>query len=63
MPDDLHISGAWNNPETNPVGNWPWMASIGKFHATVTAGAGANGIWQHLCGATLISKSYIHPHT
>ena len=25
------LSGPANNPETNPVGHWPWMASIGKF--------------------------------
>ena len=50
MPDELQISGAWNNPETNPVGDWPWMASIGKFEET--------GTWKHLCGTTLISQRH-----
>ena len=44
------LSGPANNPETNPVGHWPWMASIGKF---------ANDKkWIHQCGATLISSRH-----
>jgi hypothetical protein len=25
------IAGATNEPEKNPVGDWPWMASVGFF--------------------------------
>ena len=48
--DVNHVSGAHNNPETDPVGFWPWMASIGYFED--------DNQWKHLCGATLISDRY-----
>ena len=39
------------NGEINPVGNWPWMASLGKTNDV-------NKSWTHLCGATLISDRH-----
>jgi hypothetical protein len=29
--DTDFIVGATNDPEINPVGSWPWMASIGFY--------------------------------
>ena len=43
------IVGTKNNPETNPVGHWPWMASLGFYK---------EGNWTHQCGATLISRNH-----
>ncbi len=40
------ITGVPNDDELNPVGVWPWMASIGT---------GEKNKWNHLCGATLIT--------
>ena len=44
------IIGAKNDLENNPVGHWPWMASIGFNDA--------NNNWNHKCGATLISDQH-----
>ena len=44
------IAGPPNDPENNPVGFWPWMASIGSFDD--------QGLWVHQCGATLISEQH-----
>ena len=49
MSDKNFIVGAANDPETNPVGHWPWMASLGNFE---------EGEWNHQCGATLISDRH-----
>ncbi len=46
--DTNFISGAQNNGEINPVGEWPWMASIGLFEEK----------WIHKCGATLITDRH-----
>ncbi len=43
------VSGSCNNAETNPVGQWPWMASIGYYDE--------NNKWNHQCGTTLISNN------
>ena len=48
--DPKFISGAHNNEETNPVGEWPWMASLGFYSD--------DNKWQHQCGATLISNRH-----
>ncbi len=45
-----YISGAINHPEKNPVGYWPWMASVGFYDENVK--------WQHQCGATLVSQKH-----
>ena len=45
-----YVAGAPNNKETNPVGDWPWMASLGFYDA--------NDTWTHKCGATLISQHH-----
>ena len=45
-----HISGPDNNVETNPVGDWPWMASIGSITN--------ESKWEHRCGATLITDRH-----
>jgi len=46
------ISGAENDPEKNPVGFWPWMASLGFYNE--------NKKWTHQCGTTLVSqKSFL----
>jgi hypothetical protein len=29
--DSTFVAGPKNNPETNPVGQWPWMASLGLY--------------------------------
>ena len=42
------VSGPPNDSEDNPVGRWPWMASLGDFDA--------KNKWKHKCGATLISS-------
>ena len=34
----------------NPIGKWPWMASLG-FHFY--------GDWRHACGASLISTTFV----
>ena len=47
--DHKFISGATNDNEKNPVGFWPWMASIGFLE---------DGKWVHQCGATLISERH-----
>ncbi len=44
------ISGAANDPEKNPVGFWPWMASLGFYDE--------NKKWTHQCGATLVSQKH-----
>jgi len=40
---------------TGPVGSWPWMASIGKDQG----GFGRSSKWQHLCGGSLVTESYV----
>ena len=49
--DDIYlITNAHHDPEKNPAGFWPWMASLGYFED--------NGNWSHQCGATLISDRH-----
>jgi secreted trypsin-like serine protease len=43
------IVGALHDSENNPVGEWPWMASLGFYK---------DEKWQHQCGATLISHQH-----
>ena len=43
------LAGVANDQEVNPVGYWPWMASIGYY---------TNGQWIHQCGATLITHRH-----
>ena len=50
LGDSQHVRGPKPNAETNPVGHWPWMASLGFYDS--------NGDWDHQCGATLISHSH-----
>ena len=51
LSDERFIAGQTNNDEKNPVGRWPWMASLGKFND-------ADKNWTHFCGATLISDRH-----
>ena len=44
------VTGPRNDPELNPVGHWPWMASIGSVSD--------DNKWKHQCGATLISRRH-----
>ena len=44
------VAGATNHPEDNPVGNWPWMASIGFYDE--------DDKWNHQCGATLLTERH-----
>ena len=44
------VAGPKHDVEYNPLGNWPWMASIGYYDP--------NNDWIHQCGATLISSSH-----
>ena len=44
------IIGPKPNVETNPVGHWPWIASLGSFDL--------DNQWEHKCGATLISDRH-----
>ncbi len=46
--DTDFVAGAQNDGEINPVGNWPWMASLGYYDQ--------DDKWNHQCGATLISN-------
>jgi secreted trypsin-like serine protease len=48
--DTNFIAGAINDPEKNPVGRWPWMASVGLYDE--------NNKWQHKCGATLVTEKH-----
>ena len=48
--DHTFISGTITDPEKNPVGLWPWIASIGYYDK--------DDKWQHQCGATLISDRH-----
>ncbi len=47
---DNFAAGPPNHSEKNPVGHWPWMASIGHH--------GPDNKWEHKCGATLISLKH-----
>ena len=44
------LIGPENHAENNPVGDWPWMASIGSMTK--------EGKWEHRCGATLITDRH-----
>ena len=44
------VAGPAHDPEYNPVGEWPWMASLGYW--------AEDGKWDHQCGATLISQHH-----
>jgi len=44
------IAGSPNDDEKNPVGHWPWMASLGLYRE--------DNKWEHNCGATLISDRH-----
>ena len=46
LAEKNYLVGAKNDHEINPVGHWPWMASLGTLE---------DGEWNHQCGATLIS--------
>jgi len=48
--DTNYISGSIDDDEKNPVGRWPWMASIGFYDDEKT--------WQHQCGATLVTQKH-----
>ncbi len=43
-------AGPPNHSERNPLGDWPWMASIGYY--------GTDNKWEHQCGATLITDKH-----
>ena len=45
-----YLAGSKNDNEINPVGFWPWMASLGYFDE--------EDKWTHKCGATLISQQH-----
>jgi len=45
----MFITGPKNDPETNPVGHWPWMSSLGHYEGDK---------WIHQCGATLVSSKH-----
>ena len=49
ISDEDYVIGAPNDLENNPVGHWPWMASIGNL---------VDKEWKHQCGATLISDQH-----
>ena len=48
--DHEFITGPAHDPEYNPAGEWPWMASLGYW--------AEDGKWDHQCGATLISHHH-----
>ena len=48
--DGNFVAGAQNDPEHNPVGFWPWIASLGSFNDL--------NEWVHQCGATLITQKH-----
>ena len=48
--NDAHVRGRPNDAEVDPVGFWPWMASLGYYDE--------GGQWSHQCGATLISHNH-----
>ena len=50
LETDTFVSGSINDPEKNPAGTWPWMASLGFVHEEKS--------WNHRCGATLISDQH-----
>jgi len=50
VTDSTFISGAFNDDEKNPVGYWPWMASIGTYDTNMK--------WNHHCGASLVTTSH-----
>lgn len=49
IPEVDLLAGPGNDVENNPVGHWPWIASVGLLE---------EGGWKHLCGATLISDRF-----
>ena len=52
MPSSDHefVAGPAHEPEYNPAGEWPWMASLGYY--------AVDDKWDHQCGATLISHRH-----
>ena len=48
--DGNFIAGAKNDLENNPVGFWPWIASLGSYDDKKE--------WIHQCGATLVSDRH-----
>ena len=48
--DTSFVIGSQHDREVNPVGHWPWMASIGYYNE--------KDEWVHQCGATLISSQH-----
>jgi hypothetical protein len=66
--DSTFVAGPKYNPETNPVGQWPWMASLGLYverseeqlliekNGNIEKNVSSDKrVWKHQCGATLIS--------
>ena len=49
--DSLFISGPKNDDKNNPVGHWPWMASLGYLDD--------KGKWRHQCGATILNSNAV----
>jgi len=50
VTDLNYVAGSFNDPENNPVGYWPWMASLGSYDKDKK--------WNHQCGATLVANNY-----
>ena len=48
--DPNFVAGPQNDDELNPVGKWPWMASLGFYDE--------NNKWSHQCGTTLITNRH-----
>jgi len=46
--DSDSVAGAFNDNEQNPLGYWPWMASLGFYDES--------NKWKHQCGATLVTQ-------
>ena len=46
--DTYFVAGSFDDNEKNPVGYWPWMASLGSYIEGKK--------WNHQCGATLVTQ-------
>jgi len=48
--NDTDFVGFFDDDEKNPIGYWPWMASLGFYDEGKK--------WKHQCGATLVTQRH-----
>ena len=48
---DVYVAKPTNSDGGDPIGTWPWMASLGYTNTY--------GDWVHLCGGSVISHKHV----